>query len=323
MLSDVKEYYGLARDFGKSGYFETVQSQQTFKELRLAIKGGKLVALSGIVGSGKSMTLQRIQDTLIQEKEILVARSLAIEKSKINLATLMMALFLDLATDKDGRMPTQTERRERALLELIRKRHKPIALFIDEAHDLHAKTLIGLKRLIEVVRNGGGTLSVVLAGHPKLKNDLSRPSMEEIGARATVFDLEPLGPERLKYINWLIGQALTAKVKVDALITTEALALLSERLTTPLQFEQYLTRAFEEAYKIGQKPVGTDIVESVLAPDIDALDARLVRNGYNVKHLCELLNSKPREINAFIRGQLPPERTQQLSSQLLAVGVPL
>lgn len=334
MLSDVKEYYGLARDLGKSGYFETVQSQQTFieqlslekvaiKELRLTIKDGKLVALSGIVGSGKSMTLQRIQDTLIQEKEILVAKSLAIEKSKINLATLMMALFLDLATDKDGRMPTQTERRERALLELIRKRHKPIALFIDEAHDLHAKTLIGLKRLIEVVRNGGGTLSVVLAGHPKLKNDLSRPSMEEIGARATVFDLEPLGPERLKYINWLIGQAVTAKVKVDALITTEALALLSERLTTPLQFEQYLTRAFEEAYKIGLKPVGADIVESVLAPDIDALDARLVRNGYNVKNLCELLNSKPREINAFIRGQLPPERTQQLSSQLLAVGVPL
>jgi hypothetical protein len=98
---------------------------------------------------------------------------------------------------------------------------------------------------------------------------------------------------------------------------------LSERLTTPLQFEQYLTRAFEEAYKIGQKPVGTEIVEGVLAPDIDALDARLMRNGYNVKNICDLLNSKPREINAFIRGQLPPERAQQLSSQLLAAGVPL
>jgi type II secretory pathway predicted ATPase ExeA len=323
MLSDVKEYYGLTRDLGKSGYFETAQSQQTFKELRLAIKDGKLVALSGIVGSGKSTTLQRIQDTLIQEKEILVAKSLAIEKSKINLTTLMMALFLDLATDKDGRMPTQTERRERALLELIKKRHKPIALFIDEAHDLHGKTLVGLKRLIEVVRSGGGTLSVVLAGHPKLKNDLSRPSMEEIGARATMFNLEPFGPERLKYIHWLIGQAVTPKVKIDAIITAEALALLSERLTTPLQFEQYLTRAFEEAYKIAQKPVGADIVESVLAPDIDALDARLVRNGYNVKNLCDLLNSKPREINAFVRGQLAPERTLQLSSQLLAVGVPL
>jgi len=57
MLSDVKDYYGLARDFGQSGYFETAQSQQTFKELRLAIKEGKLVALSGIVGSGKTTTL--------------------------------------------------------------------------------------------------------------------------------------------------------------------------------------------------------------------------------------------------------------------------
>jgi Ni2+-binding GTPase involved in maturation of urease and hydrogenase len=45
------------------------------------------VALSGIVGSGKTTTLRRIQETLIQEKEILVAKSLAIEKSKINLST--------------------------------------------------------------------------------------------------------------------------------------------------------------------------------------------------------------------------------------------
>ncbi len=40
------------------------------------------------------------------------------------------------------------------LQELIRKRQKPIALFVDEAHDLHSKTLIGLKRLIEVVQDG-------------------------------------------------------------------------------------------------------------------------------------------------------------------------
>ena len=32
-----------------------------------------------------------------------------------------------------------------------------------------------------------------------------------------------------------------------------------EKLTTPLQFEYYLTRALEEAYKVDQKPVGADI----------------------------------------------------------------
>ena len=57
------------------------------------------------------------------------------------------------------------QRRERALRDLVRKRQKPIALFIDDAHDLHSKSLIGLKRLIEVVRDSG-TLSVLLAGHP-------------------------------------------------------------------------------------------------------------------------------------------------------------
>jgi len=30
--------------------------------------------------------------------------------------------------------------------------------FIDDAHDLHPKTLVGLKRLIEVVRDGNVSL---------------------------------------------------------------------------------------------------------------------------------------------------------------------
>jgi type II secretory pathway predicted ATPase ExeA len=177
MLSDVRNYYGLARDFGQAGYFETEHSEQIVSELKLEIKAGKLVALSGIVGCGKTTMLRRIQEALSQDKEILASKSLSLEKSQISLATLIMALFYDLATEKDFKIPTQPERRERALRDLIKKRQKPIALFIDDAHDLHSKTLIGLKRLIEVVRDSGGTLSVVLAGHPKLKNDLRRPSM--------------------------------------------------------------------------------------------------------------------------------------------------
>jgi len=165
-----------------------------------------------------------------------------------------MALFYDLATEKDFKIPTQPERRERALRDLIKKRQKPIALFIDDAHDLHSKTLIGLKRLIEVVRDSGGMLSVVLAGHPKLKNDLRRSSMEEIGSRATIFELEGLGSEKRKYLKWLLVQSVAPKTKIESVITEDAVAILSEKLSTPLQFEYYLTRALEEAYKVGQKP---------------------------------------------------------------------
>jgi type II secretory pathway predicted ATPase ExeA len=323
MLSDVRSYYGFLRDFSQAGYFETGQSQQIVQELSYQIKAGKLVTVSGIVGCGKTTMLRRIQDTLAQDKEILVSKSLSVDKSQLSLPVLISALFYDLATEKDFKIPTQPERRERVLRDLIRKRQKPIALFIDDAHDLHAKTLIGLKRLIEVVRDGGGTLSVVLAGHPKLKNDLRRPTMEEIGSRAAVFDMEGFSGEKLNYLKWLLNQCLSPKAKTDAVLTDEAMVFLSDRLTTPLQFETYLTRSFEEGYKVGQKPVTVEVIESVLAKDLDELEPRLTRQGYNAKVLAEVLNAKPREIRALLRGQLAPGRTQELQHEMLAVGIPL
>ena len=74
--------------------------------------------------------------------------------ARTTLGTLILALFYDLATEKDFRVPTQPERRERALRDLIRKRHKPIALLVDDAHSLHGKTLLGLKRLREIALAG-------------------------------------------------------------------------------------------------------------------------------------------------------------------------
>jgi type II secretory pathway predicted ATPase ExeA len=120
--------------------------------------------------------------------------------------------------EKDFKIPTPPERRERALRERVRKRHKPVVLLVDDAHTLHAKTLLGLKRLIEVIRGGKGTLSVVLAGHPRLKNDLRRTYLKELADR---------------------------------------------------------------------------------------------------------LNDKPREVRAFLRGQLPPSRAQEFHQELLAAGVSL
>ena len=200
MLSDVRNYYGLTKDFGQGRLLRNrpvATNRQGTEPRDPRRQAGH--PLSGIVGSGKTTMLRRIQETLAQDKEILVSKSLSVDKGQLSLPVLINALFYDLATEKDFKIPTQPEKRERVLRDLIRKRNKPIALFIDDAHDLHAKTLVGLKRLIEVVRDGNGTLSVVLAGHPKLKNDLRRPSMEEIGSRAaSIFDLEGFGERQTK-----------------------------------------------------------------------------------------------------------------------------
>lgn len=323
MLSDVMNYFGLKRTLEYVGFFETEEQAHLFKELKPQIRQGRLIAIAGVVGCGKTTTLQRLQLELASEKDIIISKSLAVDKDKVTLGTLMAALFCDLATEKDAKPPTQPEQRERKLLALIQKCRKPVVLLVDEAHDLHNSTLIKIKRLIELVRLQGGTLSILLVGHPKLKNDLRRPSLEEIGARTTVFSLEGIRGHQAEFIKWLLSECIQDNYLVSDLVTDEAIAFLAERLTTPLQIEHYLKLAFESGYKVGTKPITTGIIESVLAHSINDLEPRLIRHGYHAKVLAELLNVRMAEVNSFLHGQLPPGRTQDLRDQMLKMGIPV
>jgi type II secretory pathway predicted ATPase ExeA len=321
MRRDVMKHYNLTRDLPRSGYFETDKLREVFDDVKAAIHGGRLLALVGLIGCGKTTTMHRLAETLGDEKEILVSQSLAVDKHRVNLGTLMTALFYDLVTEKDFKIPTQPEKRERKLVEVIAKRRKSIALFVDEAHDLHHRTLGGLKRLIELVQNSGGTLSVFLLGHPKLRNDLRRPALEEIGARTQLFWIDGIKGQERAYIDWLMMQC--TKSPRSELITDEAVERMAAGLSTPLQVEQYLTLAFEAAYQVGQKPVTAEIIDNVLAADLDALEATLTRYGYDARALAELLNVRPAEIRAFLHGQLAPARTQDLHAKLLVAGLPV
>ena len=95
---------------------------------------------------------------------------------------------------------------------------------------------------------------MVLAGHPRLKHELRRPSREETGARTTVFELEGIKGHQRRYITWVLEQGAGA-VAPREILTPEALELLAERLMIPLQIEHYLARVLEQAYRVGEKPV--------------------------------------------------------------------
>lgn len=320
MLVEVMAHYGITRAFRDAGYFETEHHRRISQELDAAIRRGGLIALCGIVGCGKTTLLARLRAALQQEGEILVSRSLAVDKAHVNLKTLIMALFYDLTVEDEVKVPVQAERRERLLLSLIEQRGRPVALFIDDAHDLSAQTLVQLKRLIELVRGAGESLSVVLAGHPKLKNDMGNPRLEEIGARSTVFALDGIHGEQDAYIRWLLGQCATDET--ETLISDEAIELLAERLATPLQIERYLTLAFEQAHEIAEKPVSAGLVDSVLAPGLDDLEPRLARHGYTARILAQEFDIRQAEIRSFLRGTLQPGRSEEIHKQLLAKGIP-
>ena len=205
----------------------------------------------------------------------------------------------------------------------MKKHKKPVVLFIDEAHDVHGKTLISFKRIIESVASKGCKLSIVLAGHPKLGNFLQMATIEEIGARTKVFSIDNAIGNKEKFIEWLLKQCLEDKVKIQDVITVEAIKRLADALITPLQIEYYLTKAMRQAYQMGEKPIPVDLIDKVLLPDLNSLEAELSRNGYPFSAICELLQATPKETKEFLCGKPNVPRRGEFLQQIHSVGITL
>jgi type II secretory pathway predicted ATPase ExeA len=323
MRAEVMEYYGLTKPLNRAGYYETEHHGQMLKSVRATILEGRIVALCGVIGSGKTVTLRRLQQQLKDENKITVSRSLTVEKQSIKLGTLIAALFYDLSPGKKIRVPPRIEDRERELQELVKKSKRPVALFIDDAHALKDEALTGIKRLMEVIEGDGGRLSVVLAGWPKLRNDLRRPKLEEIGLRTDTFSLDGITGSQREYIHWLLSTCAEHPQGPDGIISPEAVDLLASRLRTPLQIEWHLTQAFESAYQSGESPVGAELVEAVLSRHLEDMESTLTRQGYGLKDLVQNFDAKPAEIKALFANQLDPTRASELRDRMRLAGLPI
>lgn len=322
MYIEANEFYGLTRFFSDVGYYETQTHKRIYNDIMAHIQLGGIYALTGSVGSGKTTLLNRIQNDLEEKKQVIVSRSLTTEKRALTIPTLFLALFYDLShKEKSVKAPTQNEKRERELIELMRKHKKSVALFIDEAHDIHGLTLIGLKRLVEAIASKGCKLSIVMAGHPKLGNALSTAAMEEIGTRTKTFSLDDAIGDKEKYITWLMKECLPEKKRVQEVITPEAIQKLVKSLQTPLQIQYYLTKAIQLGHQLGEKAITQELIEQVLRGDLNSLEAQLARNGYQFKSTCELLSATAKETKEFLQGKSTTPRKNEFVQKLRDIGI--
>lgn len=321
MIHDVKEFFGLEKEFKNADFFETENYRTIFQDVVSAIKEGHIIAMTGIVGSGKTVTARRIRKDLQKRNEVLVSNNLAVEKVCVNLGTLIFALFSDLITDKKDKIPTKLECRERELMELIKRRKKQVALFIDEAHDLHHNTLKGLKRLQEIGQEAESLLAIVLIGHPKLSIDLNKPAMEEIGGRTTILHLEGIRGSEKQYIGWLIGQCLRKDTDPSEVFTETAIDYMAEKFSTPLQINHYAWKSLVKAHQIGQKPVDLDTLQTIISDDLNGIEANLKRHGYNIKTISETVDARPGEIRSFFKGRLGSSRAKEIQDEILKLGI--
>ena len=59
MLTEVMHHYRLARPPVDVGFYETEHHKQIVHDLRTTIMAGRLIALTAVIGSGKSLLVRR------------------------------------------------------------------------------------------------------------------------------------------------------------------------------------------------------------------------------------------------------------------------
>ncbi|MGQ4006557.1 AAA family ATPase [Francisellaceae bacterium CB300] len=318
MLVEAYEFFDLNITPTSQKYFETEAHKKITKNLKFSIYQGGIFALIGMVGSGKTTLLRRLEREIEQEGKIIVSRCLSTDKKRVNVSVLFTALFADLGkNEKNFIFSTTAEKRERDLVRILSKKKKPVVLFIDEAHDLHGKTLISLKRLVEFVSDNGYVLTIILAGHPKLMNSLSTSTMEEINARLETVSLDGSIGDNDKFIRWWFENNVKKKpLKISENISDEAIKYLAQELLTPLQIIFYLKLSIKLAYDVGEKPITLDIVKQVMHPDLKSIQAKLARNGYQEPAVCELFNATKKEVRDFFAGKGNKDRNIEFNQKL-------
>lgn len=261
MHSDVMEFYGFYRGFDEVDDFETAHHRELLESIESVIDDGTMIALTGEVGSGKTRLLHCLQTHLQVERGLRTAWSLAVEKERVTLATLIAAICYDLTGDHTATMPRQAPEREAMLLELLQEQPQPVVLFVDDSHDIPDQTLIDLLALQDRIRQAGSCISVVLAGLPALADRLPVPAEGDIDTR--VFGLNGVAGYEKEFIGWLIEQCRSVDV-VGPVLTTDAIDLLAGSSRRPLRLVYSLRSALEGGYQRRQNPVTAEAVERTL-----------------------------------------------------------
>lgn len=319
MILDAFDDYGIIKPLSEAGFYATDKIKKLHNKIKkLSLNYGSLIAINGSVGSGKTTFINHLMKELKAEKECIVSYSYSSDRERVNVKTLLTALLIDLnQTDKPSQISSSPEIRDRTFVKLMEQNNKPVIIFIDEAQDLHGNTLSSLKKLSEMARLSQQTLTIILAGQPKLKNTIRSSKMEEIGSRAYIIDLdEQIISKKDHYLQWAITQCLDKDKKWTDVITAEGLKLLTDNLITPLQLISHFNRALEVGYAAGIKPIDKEVIDMVLKPTGNVLESKYARAGYRHNSLAKILHTTEKEINQWFLGKLTERRISEIQEAL-------
>ena len=125
-------------------------------EIEQACSAGGLVLVTGTKESCKELKISILNNSCYA-----VCQSLSIEKAKVKLKDLMMAVCYDLSANwEEMKIPRSREAFQKQFWQAVNGAGKQVVLLVDYADELPKQTLREVRRLFDVA--GSGRLTIVL-----------------------------------------------------------------------------------------------------------------------------------------------------------------
>ncbi len=241
-------------------------------------KHGGFLAVIGESGAGKSVLRRDLIDRIQREEHpITVIQPRSFDKTRLTAGSICEAIIKDVSPEARVGLSLEARSRnvERMLINSSRGGHNHV-LIIEEAHDLHVKTLKYLKRFWEMEDGFKKLLAIILIGQPELGGKLDeRQNFEarEVIRRCEVAELEPLNGDLKAYLELKFKRV---GKDVQDILEADAFDAIRERLTLhrrgsnqtlrmhyPLIVNNTLVKCMNLAAEMGAKRINAEIIKGV------------------------------------------------------------
>jgi general secretion pathway protein A len=226
--------------------FLTQQTKENLDQIIEGIRARKgLLLLTGEVGTGKTVLLNRLMEWLAQER---IPKAF-IFNSHLKTDELLDLVLADFGVPFNANRGTPLAHLHSWLQDRCCAGQTPV-LFVDEAQGLTLRTLEELRMLLNLQTGEGSLLQIVLCGQPEFEETLKRPELRQLRQRIALrCRTAPLTLEETQnYIEARLRIAGGSGATVFHPEAVEALLLYSRGLPRVLNAlcEQSLMRAARE-----------------------------------------------------------------------------
>ncbi len=239
---------------------------------------GGFLAVIGESGAGKSILRRDLIDRIRREGHpITIIQPRSFDKTRLTAGSICEAIIKDVSPE--ARVGLSLESRSRCVEQMLINASRggyAHALIIEEAHDLHVKTLKYLKRFWELEDGFKKLLAIILIGQPELANKLDeRQNFEarEVIRRCEVAELEPLNGDLEAYLKLKfdrIGKATKDIFEADAFDAIRQRLTLHRRgshqtlaMHYPLIVNNTVVKCLNLAAEMGAARINAEIIKGV------------------------------------------------------------